>query len=136
MFIDYDGLQHDLLSELERSEQRMLSELRQAMRDGEVAPCQLSYGWAICDTCNGHGGHSRRLGLIDAEAWNDWDDDQRAFYMGGGYNAPCERCNGSGKVAELAVSTYPAAVRAWIVAYQQEAYESAMICHAERRAGC
>lgn len=60
-----------------------------------------SGAWMICWTCNGDGGHSRRLGAITSEDWHDnWDEDERADYMRGGYDETCQTCKGSGKVRE------------------------------------
>jgi hypothetical protein len=136
MMVDYDGLQHDLQSELERSERRMLAELQQAMQDGEVTRCHLPYEWSICDTCRGEGGHSRRLGVISSEDWSEWDDDERHSYLSGRYDATCDRCGGSGKVRELQVESLPSDVLAWIEGYENDAYEAAMTTYYERRAGC
>ena len=136
MNIDYDGLQHDLQCELERGERDMLDQLQEAIHDGEVAPCRLLREWQICEVCYGNGGHSRRLGVIGHEAWSEWDDDSRASYATGGYDAPCDRCSGTGKVAVVAYGKLPADVQGWIDDYYRGLHEDAMTRHAERRAGC
>lgn len=56
--------------------------------------------WAICPACNGDGTSSAHLGAITGDEWNgpDWDDDSREMYLSGGYDKPCTKCDGTGKV--------------------------------------
>lgn len=136
MYPDYDGEQDLFRSRVEQGEREMLTMLAEAMRDGEVPTCTIRYEWAICDTCKGHGGHSRRLGVIDHETWSEWDDDERAFYMGGGYDATCDRCRGTGKVQEVNMEALPDEVREWIDGYYDDLYEGEMIRYQERLMGC
>lgn len=51
--------------------------------------------WEICCNCEGNGAHSKRLGIINTE---EWDDVELESYMAGAYDQPCEVCRGTGKV--------------------------------------
>ena len=53
--------------------------------------------WCICSNCNGDGAHSKRLGVINTE---DWDDEALEAYKNGAYDEACEVCAGTGKVRE------------------------------------
>ncbi len=134
--VDYDGERDVYLSRLEAGEREMLLALVDAMRDGEVTRWSPVYEWEICDTCRGEGGHSRRLGVITSEDWDDWSDEDRAHYLSGGYDATCDRCGGSGKVRVLDMESAPADVQAWVEGYERDLYESESIRYAERLAGC
>lgn len=136
MHIDYDGLRHDMLSQVEDDQRNMLQHLLEAMVDGEVPTCSVTIRWEICPTCEGEGGHSRHLGVIDPEAWSEWDDDDREGYLSGRYDRSCDRCGGDGKVREIDREVLPEAVRAWLEGYERDAWESARITYAERLAGC
>lgn len=134
--VDYDGEQDRFLSRMEAGEREMISLLLQAMEDGQVTRCTLQHEWEICPTCHGEGGHSRRLGVISSEDWSEWDDEERHFYMSGGYDATCDRCGGSGKVRVLALESLPADVQEWVEGYEADLYEGEMISYMERLAGC
>lgn len=57
--------------------------------------------WIICPTCSGEGQHSRAIGCITADQWEqDWSDDEKEMYLEGGYDQTCESCQGSGKIKE------------------------------------
>jgi hypothetical protein len=131
--IDYDGINSVTEEYLNSEMARMIPALTDAMRDGEVTNCQLHYEWQICDTCRGHGGHSRRLGVINRD---DWDDEDFYDYMAGAYNATCEMCNGSGKVRELEVEMLPQDVQDWVERYQRDAAEDAAVRRWEMLNGC
>jgi hypothetical protein len=47
-----------------------------------------------CYDCTGTGKTSAHLGVIDP---SDWDDEELAFYMSGGYDKPCASCHGTGR---------------------------------------
>ena len=68
--------------------------------DENDQPVALPTKWAICTTCSGNGGHSRRFGTITSDEFYgpDWDEDSREAYMRGDYDAQCEDCDGTGKV--------------------------------------
>ena len=51
--------------------------------------------WSICSNCGGDGFHSKHLGIITVE---DWDQESLDEYMNGSYDSPCEVCNKTGKV--------------------------------------
>lgn len=133
---DYDGISDLYLTEIERGEREMLAYLTEAQRDGELPAFTVLYVWAICGSCRGEGGHSRRLGVISAETWNDWEDEDRAFYMGGGYNITCEGCGGSGKVREIDTEAMPEVAQKWVRDYMEAVYDSAETSRAERLFGC
>lgn len=136
MHIDYDGLRHDMLSQVEADQARMLRSLMEAMVDGELPTCAITLRWDICPVCEGEGGHSRHLGVITGEAWSEWDDDERAGYLCGSYDRSCDRCEGTGKVRDIDLEAAPEAVRAWVDDYERSIWEDARISYAERRAGC
>jgi hypothetical protein len=133
---DYDGISDIAETMIERDEAALVASLVEAMNDGEITTCTIPYAWEICGTCRGNGGHSRRLGVIHAETWGDWDDEEREAYLGGAYDARCERCNGSGKVREIAYERLPADVGEWIENYRRDSYQAAAEYRAERLAGC
>jgi hypothetical protein len=72
--------------------------------------------WVICSTCRGNGKHSLALGAISAEDFErEWDEDERADYMNGAYDQPCQPCGALGRVLEVnreACSTTPLLVEA------------------------
>ena len=136
MHIDYDGLRHDMLCQVEQDEREALEALMEAMQDGEVPTCEVRTHWEICPVCEGEGGHSRRLGVIDHDTWCDWEDDERARYLSGFYDAKCDRCGGSGKVREVDMEGLVPEAREWLEGYYRQAWESAQWSYAERRAGC
>ena len=136
MNIDYDGISLARESELNSSERRLISSLIDAMKDGEIPTVNLATVWAICDYCEGEGGHSRRFGAISAEDFAEWDEDSRHSYLSGRYDERCEACSGSGKVRVLNEDILPAEVQEWIDGYRQDAYDSAQATYYERLAGC
>lgn len=86
----------------------------------------------LCDYCAGEGSHA--LGGEAIHDWNEWDPDERDFYMSGGYDSTCEMCKGTGRL-RIAVGRTEAAQK---FLDEQEAYdrESYAIQAAERAAGC
>lgn len=136
MNIDYDGISLARESELNSSENRLISSVIDAMKDGEIPTVTLHTKWVICDYCDGDGGHSRRFGAISAEDFAEWDEDSRHSYLSGRYDERCDSCNGSGKVRVLNEDILPAEVQDWIQSYREDAYDSAMERYSERMAGC
>lgn len=57
--------------------------------------------WAICDTCDGDGRHSRHLGAFTEEDLDQQDPDFLERYVGGDYDRTCESCHGTGKVLRV-----------------------------------
>jgi hypothetical protein len=64
----------------------------------------LTWHWAICGVCRGHGTSTRHLGAYTqsdreemGDEWYEFMDDVRA----GHYDQPCPECGGSGKVQEF-----------------------------------
>jgi hypothetical protein len=133
--IDYDAVEDDFQNQVNRYEAEMINHLMQAMSDGDVANCKLVYDWQICNVCRGNGGHSRRLGVISQEIIDDWDDEDLDYYMSGGYDQTCERCDGSGKVKELNLRSLPEDVLLWIAKYRDDSYNSAYMTRSERMMG-
>lgn len=50
--------------------------------------------WAICSSCDGHGGSSAHLGSFTSEDWADQDPDFKEDYLAGAYDRPCPDCDG------------------------------------------
>lgn len=124
--IDFDAIDDDFQYEMNIGKLNMISAFNEAVMNGEIANYNFNYRWEICDVCNGDGGHSRRLGVINRD---DWDDEEFGYYMRGGYDITCELCNGSGKVKEIDLDLAPDYVRAWVQSYYDDIYS----CAAERR---
>lgn len=135
MYIDYDGINNDFQYEVNQAVSKMIDMLKHAMENDEVTSCSLTFEWQICSVCRGDGGHSRRLGVIDSETMNDWDDDEIEFYFSGGYDETCESCNGSGKVKALFRDRLPEDVVEWIDNYERDVYDYAAERRAERMMG-
>jgi len=55
-----------------------------------------------CSRCNGKGYTSAHLGSFTMEEFYECFDtpEDRDEYLHGGYDKPCERCHGTGKVTE------------------------------------
>jgi hypothetical protein len=136
MKVNYDDLQLDKESEINEANARLIDSLIDAMNDGEIPKVSLSFEWVICDYCRGNGGHSRRLGVISHDDWNDWSDETRNAYSHGRFDARCDACDGSGKVRELDLEQVPTEVAEWIERHRTAIYESAQESYYERLAGC
>lgn len=136
MNIDYDALREDCDSELARGYAQEIQVLREAMRDEEIARFTLRFVWAICDYCEGEGGHSHRFGSYSADEWNELDDDFQEGYLSGRYDSSCEACGGSGKVRELDEDCLTDEARAYLAEYREYVYSNAMERYYERRMGC
>ena len=57
--------------------------------------------WEICERCQGGGMISNPAfsnGITSAEWFEDWDEEEREYYMAGVYDVTCPTCGGSGKV--------------------------------------
>lgn len=68
--------------------------------EGEEHEVSLPGRYEICGNCQGHGQHAHAIdgdGITSSE-WDEWDEDDRETYMSGGYDQPCEECDGTGKV--------------------------------------
>lgn len=112
--IDYDGI-NSVLDEIgNREEKQLISSVVRAMKDGEITNCSLHLSWEICHICHGNGGHSRRLGVIDIE---NWDEESFSEYMNGRYDSRCEMCDGSGKIKVLNEDYLPEDVKEYINDY-------------------
>ena len=134
--IDYDGIQYAGECDLNNALAGVVERLVQAMKDGEIAPSKIAFSWAICDYCSGNGGHSRHLGVISPERWDDWDDDARDDYVSGRYDTSCEACRGSGKVREIDEAQLTPEALACLYGIREDIYEWAAERAAERRWGC
>jgi RecJ-like exonuclease len=53
----------------------------------------------ICANCEGHGKHSKAIGVITSEDRLEWSDEEFDAYLGGAYDRLCEVCKGFGKVS-------------------------------------
>ncbi len=77
--------------------------------------------WEICSRCEGEGHHSNPAidgnGITSSE-WDEWDEEDRATYMSGGYDITCENCSGHGKVlvvdGEAFLAKNPEAFARWV----------------------
>jgi hypothetical protein len=136
MKLDYDGIQYARESEVNNAQARLVHSLLDAMRDGDIPNVPISFEWVICDYCQGNGGHSRHLGMISQDTWNDWGDESRERYLSGAYDTACTACSNTGKTREIALDTLPSAVVTWIDNYWENVYESASARYHERLAGC
>ena len=55
--------------------------------------------WEICATCGGEGQHSRHLGSYSLDQFEqEFSESEQECYFAGGYDKPCERCEGTGKL--------------------------------------
>lgn len=65
--------------------------------------------WSICSRCQGEGTSSAYLGAFTSEEFADaFDAEEREHYINGGYDRPCEQCNGTGKVTKQDTDAYAA----------------------------
>ena len=97
----------------------------------------LPTGWEICGSCDGHGKSSAYLGAItEADRERDWDEDEFAEYMRGGYDRPCDECNGTGKVKVVDVKALTDEEREAWEGKCAEDDEYRAECESERRYGC
>jgi len=108
--------------------------------DGDEVCVEIPMEWQICYVCNGEGKESAYLGAITQEDRDrDWDHDDFAHYMSGGYDRPCAACRSTGKVLEVDWETFeeqnPEACKAYQQYLEYEAcYEQE--CRMERMMGC
>lgn len=136
MNVDFDGINEEFRHMVSVDEKRLISSVMEAMDDGEITSCNISYVWQICGECRGEGSHSKRLGVISQESWDyDWDDDMRYDYMNGAYDSRCERCDGTGKVQDVDWAGMPEDVRQYVYDYRKDSYEMAAIYKSERMMG-
>lgn len=115
--IDYDGINSIVDDLRDQYSHSMIPELIEAMNDGSVVPCRITFYWEICDTCHGEGSHSNHLGVINPETWSDWEDEDRHAYMSGHYDQKCSLCNGSGKMRILDVDALNESASKWVKEY-------------------
>lgn len=134
--IDYDGIDYACSQMHDRYDKMLVQTLFEAMDDGEITKCRIVYEWEICDSCRGNGHHSRHLGVISYEQWNEWSNEDQDFYMRGGYDKNCDRCDGSGKIKEIDMESLPEDVQKFIEEYYKEASESIAIRRSEMYMGC
>lgn len=57
--------------------------------------------WHICAHCEGSAKSSSYLGAYTASEWAEQDDDFKENYMAGGYDRPCDACDGLGRVQTI-----------------------------------
>lgn len=133
--IDYDGIGYACEQMHDKYEKMLMEALLDAMADGEITKCKIIYEWEICDSCRGNGSSSRHLGVISIESWNEWNDEDQDFYLGGGYDKICDRCDGSGKIRNLDNERLPEDVQAFIEEYYKDASDSIAIRRSEMYMG-
>lgn len=134
--IDYDGINYACDQMNDKYEKMLLEVVKEAMTFGEITKCDINYEWEICDSCRGDGHHSKHLGVITYDEWNEWSDEDQDFYMGGGYDKTCDRCDGSGKVKEIDMENLPDDVKEFIEEYYREVQENIAIRRSEMYMGC
>jgi hypothetical protein len=115
--IDYDGISSFIENLRDSYDNRMIPELIEAMNDGTVVRCSITYYWEICYSCSGEGSHSKHLGVIDSETWNDWEDESRHAYIAGHYDKQCDLCSGSGKIKVLDIDSLNDSAKQWVEDY-------------------
>ena len=106
--------------------------------DGEEISFELPTKFAICDECEGKGKHSHAIdgNGITASEWEEWDSDEKEFYLHGDYDRPCSPCKGSGKVKVVDEdSLSEKELKAWRDQCEDEYFHDLAIA-AERRSGC
>ena len=133
--IDYDGIDYACNQMHDKYEKMLVQTLIDAMNDGEITRCPITYEWEICESCRGNGSHSKHLGVISSESWNEWSDEDQYFYMSGGYDKTCDLCDGSGKVKELDIENLPDDVQKFIEQYYQDAANDIAIRRSEMYMG-
>jgi RecJ-like exonuclease len=70
--------------------------------------------WEICTACRGEGHRALHGIAITQDEWADWDDEDKETYRTGGYDTPCDNCDGSGKVRTLDEDhASPKMIEAW-----------------------
>lgn len=121
--IDYDGINFLIEEMQDEALKKMIDLLTQAMCDEEIEPCKITYVWVICDSCNGHGTHSRHLGVISHETLDEWEDDQWSDYVSGRYDKQCFLCDGAGKVKEIDSESLNDSAKDWINSYMEDVYD-------------
>lgn len=102
--------------------------------EGEIV--FLPYTWKICGHCEGEGTSSSYLGAFTWDELREQGDEFIEEYFAGGYDRPCDCCEGSGKVPEVNLNKM---TDEQIKRYNQKLlddieYES--MVRAERRMGC
>ena len=53
--------------------------------------------YEVCFRCRGEGSHVNPAidgHGVSAQEWNDWGEESQDMYLSGGYDIPCEVCNG------------------------------------------
>lgn len=133
--IDYDGISYACERMQDFYDKMLVKTMIEAMDDGEITKCKITYEWVICDSCRGNGSHSKHLGVISSESWNEWSDEDQYFYMSGGYDKTCHLCDGSGKIKELNVESLPDDVQKFIEQYYQDAANDIAIRRSEMYMG-
>ena len=135
MRVDYDGIQLKREADINQSESWLMEAIKDAVDDGRLSHFTFHMVWVICDYCAGNGSHSRRFGAMSSEDFADWDSDSRDSYIRGEYDAPCDRCEGSGKIYQFDEDSLPAEVVEFITNYRESAWESADVSAQEARVG-
>ena len=135
MRVDYDGIQLKREADINQSESWLMEAIKDAVDDGRLSHFTFNMVWVICDYCAGNGSHSRRFGAMSSEDFADWDSDSRDSYIRGEYDAPCDRCEGSGKIYQFDEDSLPAEVVEFITNYRESAWESADVSAQEARVG-
>lgn len=133
--IDYDGISYACEKMQDYYDKMLVRNILEAMNDGEITKCKIPYDWVICESCRGNGSHSKHLGVISSENWNEWSDEDQNFYMSGGYDKTCDLCDGSGKIKELDVESLPEDVQEFIEQYYKDVNEDIAIRRSEMYMG-
>jgi hypothetical protein len=96
----------------------------------------LPYTWEICSHCRGHGKSSAYLGAFTQSEMDEMGPDFREDYMSGGYDKPCDVCDGTGKVPVIDEARCKPDDLARYRKDCEDEEEYQAMCAAERRMGC
>lgn len=109
---------------------------------GRNATVQCKTKFEICGTCQGRGSHTNPsidCGGITASEWDEWDEEEKYYYMSGRYDVSCSECHGEKVIQTLEYETsnllYNWCCERLNEHYEAE-YEYAREVAAERRWGC
>lgn len=108
---------------------------------GGNASVQCETKYEICPTCQGRGAHTNPsidCGGITASEWAEWDEEERDYYMSGGYDITCSQCHGEKVIQTFEYDTNNPLYN-WccerLQEYYEYQYEYAREVAAERRWG-
>ena len=120
--------------------------LRYEDEDGFEIEEYLKSKYEVCSRCRGEGKHTNPNidghGISSDEWENDWSDEDKEFYLSGGYDIECYECKGLRVVQVIDDEFYERSTGEDKILYEkyleclkdEEDYQR--ICEGERKAGC